>query len=313
MPRRRPRSAALLARRAGRTTSIARIAESLKSGERRAIWLGALALRSSRYSELRALARALARPPAPSFGELAEGGNAAGAYLAGAVPHRGAGGARARQRRAQCAADARAAAAGLPAAQYRALGRCGCSPARWRRWQRARCVVAVTPYASAEMKRVAQRAAAGRHLCRDLGHLRESGGPLAELWRAPRGRWAPRARRGRFCACSAICWIWPDFDYQSSEQVRDELKARVASARRRRARAPRMRAGACARRAARAGDSIVPMYQIDPVLRRAGAAAAHARRPRRAAASTEARRERARQTCGRRCRRTCTRPCSRWC
>src|ERR1700692_3740316 len=36
------------------------IAETLKSGQRRAIWLGALAARGSRYSELRALARALA-------------------------------------------------------------------------------------------------------------------------------------------------------------------------------------------------------------------------------------------------------------
>jgi NADH-quinone oxidoreductase subunit G len=63
------------------------LADSLKSGSRRAIWLGALALRSSHYSELRVLARALAAVTGASLGELAEGGNAHGAYLAGVLPH----------------------------------------------------------------------------------------------------------------------------------------------------------------------------------------------------------------------------------
>jgi NADH-quinone oxidoreductase subunit G len=51
------------------------LVESLAGGTR-AVWLGALALRSSRYVELRALARALARTTGASFGELAEGANA---------------------------------------------------------------------------------------------------------------------------------------------------------------------------------------------------------------------------------------------
>ena len=61
-------------------------------GEKRAVWLGALALRHPAYADLRALASALAEVTGASFGVLAEGGNAAGAFLAGAVPHREAGG-----------------------------------------------------------------------------------------------------------------------------------------------------------------------------------------------------------------------------
>src|SRR6202000_432977 len=57
-----------------------------------AIWLGALATRHAAYADLRSLASALAEVTGASFGVLAEGGNAAGAYLAGAVPPREAGG-----------------------------------------------------------------------------------------------------------------------------------------------------------------------------------------------------------------------------
>src|SRR5262249_6367254 len=66
-------------------------AEALVAGEKRAIWLGSLALRHPAYADIRALASALAEATGASFGVLAEGGNAAGAFLAGAVPHREAG------------------------------------------------------------------------------------------------------------------------------------------------------------------------------------------------------------------------------
>ena len=80
------------------------VATVLKAGARRAIWLGALALRHAAFSDLRALAAALAQVTGSSWGVLAEGANAAGAYLAGAVPHRDAGHARSRRdsRRRRC-------------------------------------------------------------------------------------------------------------------------------------------------------------------------------------------------------------------
>src|SRR5207253_1608995 len=54
-------------------------------------WLGALAARHASFADLRALAAALAQLAGATLGRLAEGGNAAGAYLAGAIPHRLAG------------------------------------------------------------------------------------------------------------------------------------------------------------------------------------------------------------------------------
>ena len=68
-------------------------AAALGNGSRRAVWLGALACRHSRYADLCALAGELARLTGATLGLLAEGGNAAGAWLAGAVPHRAAAGA----------------------------------------------------------------------------------------------------------------------------------------------------------------------------------------------------------------------------
>ncbi len=68
------------------------LAAALLSGERRAVVLGTLAQRHPAYAELTALGAQLAGLCAASFGQITEGANSAGAYLAGAVPHRAAGG-----------------------------------------------------------------------------------------------------------------------------------------------------------------------------------------------------------------------------
>ena len=63
------------------------IVESLSSG-RAAIVLGGIAMRHSRFAELRAAAAALASMTGATLGFLPDGSNAAGAALAGALPHR---------------------------------------------------------------------------------------------------------------------------------------------------------------------------------------------------------------------------------
>jgi NADH-quinone oxidoreductase subunit G len=68
------------------------LAAALATGERRAIVLGTLAQRHPEYAEIRALCAHLAEVTSASVGCLTEGANAAGAYLAGAVPHRAPGG-----------------------------------------------------------------------------------------------------------------------------------------------------------------------------------------------------------------------------
>jgi len=75
------------------TESHRSVVGALCNGTRRAVILGTLAQRHPAYSVLKALSAALADLCSASMGLITEGANAAGAYLAGAVPHREPGGA----------------------------------------------------------------------------------------------------------------------------------------------------------------------------------------------------------------------------
>ena len=242
------------------------IAESLKSGERRAIWLGALSARGSRYCELRVVARALAAATGSSFGELAEGGNAAGAALAGVLPHRSVGGAV----RKSAGLNARAMLE-QPLAGYLLLntepwsdaGRSGALETL----KRAKFVVAITPFASEEMKRAA-------HVLLPAATFAETSGTYVNL----EGRWQSQGGAAKPYGASRPGWkilrvlgnelSLPGFEYQSSDQVRDELKAKLESAPQ-----PMFREPPSLQPVANEPVVDVPMYQIDPVVRRAGALA----------------------------------------
>jgi NADH-quinone oxidoreductase subunit G len=240
------------------------IAGTLKSGERRAIWLGALVSRGTRYSELRLLARALASATGSSLGELAEGGNAAGAALAGVLPHRSAGGAvrkvpgmNARQMLEQ------------PLAGYLLLNTEPWSdaarPGALDTLKRARCVVAVTAYASEEMKRVA-------HVLLPAGTFAETSGTYVNL----EGRWQSHGGAARALGTSRPAWKilrvlgnqlgLNGFEYQSSDQIRDELRSRLETAPQ-----PMFREPTALQPAMSEPVVDVPMYQIDPVVRRSSA------------------------------------------
>ena len=75
------------------TDSHRAVAAALINGARHAVVLGTLAQRHPAYSQLKVLAAMLAELSGASVGCITEGANSAGAYLAGAVPHREPGGA----------------------------------------------------------------------------------------------------------------------------------------------------------------------------------------------------------------------------
>jgi NADH-quinone oxidoreductase subunit G len=199
------------------------IAAALATGEQRAIWLGALAIRHPSFADLRALAAALASITGASFGVIAEGGNAAGAYLAGAVPHRDAGG-------------KPAAAAGLAATEmlrqplkaYMLFG--GVEP--WadtqdpestRALAKAEFVVALTPFVSEQLKKVA-------HVILPIGTFAETSGTYVNmegLWQSQQGAAQPvgESRPGwKVLRVLGNMLNLSGFEYQTSEDVRDELR-----------------------------------------------------------------------------------------
>ncbi len=205
------------------------LAAALKQGTRRAIWLGALALRHPAYADLRALAAALAEATGASLGVIAEGGNAAGAWLAGAVPHRDAGGKAA----ASIGRNAREMLeAALPA--YLLVG--GVEP-----WAdsllpqaaetlgQARCVVAITPFADEATRRHAT-------VLLPCGTFAETSGTFVNL----EGTWQSFAGAARLVGESRPAWKilrvlgnllgLDGFGYESSEDVLNELRGKAAAA-----------------------------------------------------------------------------------
>jgi NADH-quinone oxidoreductase subunit G len=200
------------------------IAAALTTGEKRAVWLGALALRHPSYADLRSLAAAIADVTGAVFGQLAEGSNAAGAYLAGAVPHRESAG-KAVSQPGLTAGDM------LRSAQKAYLLFGGVEP--WsdgdseagKTLSKAEFVVAVTPFASDRLRQVA-------HVLLPIGTFAETSGTYVNLegvWQSQTGAAQPvgESRPGwKVLRVLGNLLDLGGFDYVSSEAVRDELRTR---------------------------------------------------------------------------------------
>jgi NADH-quinone oxidoreductase subunit G len=254
-------------------------ARALCIGTNRAVWLGAMALRHPAYADLRALAAEIARLAGATLGTLAEGGNAAGAALAGVLPQGG----------EHAGLDALAMLR-APQRAYLLVGAIEPSHdladpvAAEAAFAAAACVVAITPYASEELLRHA-------HVLLPMGAFAETSGTYVNLegrWQSHPGAIAPpgEARPGwKILRVLGNLLQLEGFAHESSEQVRDELRARLDAA----ASTGAASTGAGAAGAAAALPSAlpagalgaiaslpvaaldVPMYAIDAVLRRSPA------------------------------------------
>ena len=246
------------------------IAAALKSGQKRAIWLGALALRHPAYADLRALAAGLADATGATLGVLAEGGNAAGAYLAGAVPHREPAG-------IKSANVGKSARDMLTQSQKVYLLFGGTEP--WadglgadalKALRGASFVVAATPYVDEQLKSIA-------HVLLPISTFVETSGTYMNfegLWQSFAGAARPVGETRPGWKVLRVLGNLPgvaDFDYQSSEEVREELRARCAESPR--ASYQGTHAGAVKGSADAPRSDVrvvdVPMYSVDAVLRRA--------------------------------------------
>jgi NADH-quinone oxidoreductase subunit G len=215
-----PENVASIVREAKADDSHKAVAAALATGEHRAIWLGALATRHAAYSDLRALAAALAEITGASFGVIAEGGNAAGAYIAGAVPHREAGG--------KAAAKPGLSATEMlqqPLKAYLLFG--GVEPSAdlpdSGALAKAEFVVAMTPFANDALKKVA-------HVILPIGTFAETSGTYVNmegLWQSQAGAAQPvgEARPGwKVLRVLGNMLNLTGFEYQTSEDVREELR-----------------------------------------------------------------------------------------
>jgi NADH-quinone oxidoreductase subunit G len=245
------------------------IAGQLATGTRRLVLLGGLAQRHPAWADVRAAAAAIAELTGATLGYVPDGGNAVGATLAGAIPHRGPGG----KPLQPAGLDARAMleqnlrayvlhggiepdadVSNAPAADALA---------------RASFVVALTPYAPPSVLKVA-------HVILPIGTFAETSGTFVNL----EGRWQSFVAAARALGECRPGWKvlrvlgnllnLPGFEYESSEQVRAELRQLLGEG----ATAPAdtVYRGTRALDGARDGRVVdVPLYQGDPVVRRAPA------------------------------------------
>jgi NADH-quinone oxidoreductase subunit G len=197
-------------------------AAALMNGTHRAILLGTLAQRHPAYSRLKTLSSMLAGLCGASVGCITEGSNAAGAYLAGAVPHRAPGGAPA----AAVGLSARAMMEStLPA--YVLFG--GVDPAadfavEPRALAAAELVVAITSHLPESLRSTA-------HVVLPIGTFAETSGTFVNA----EGRWQSWNGAAKLVGDSRPGWKvlrvlanllnLHGVDYLSSEEVRDALKA----------------------------------------------------------------------------------------
>ena len=230
---------------------------SLRGAERKAIWLGALAIRHPAYGALQSLAAQLAAATGASLGVLAEGANAAGAHLAGVLPGRSAG---------DDSGLNAAAMLAKPLQSYVLLGVEPSvdmlSPSAAASLAASTFVVALTPYASDELKSVA-------HVLLPIGTFAETSGTFVSLdgtWQSFAGAAVPvgEARPAwKVLRVLGNLLGLGGFDQNTSEAVRGEVPATGPVAV-----APAV-LSALPVVAADAQVVDVPLYRIDAIVRRA--------------------------------------------
>ncbi len=247
------------------------IAEALFKAENATVLLGNLALAHPDLGSLRALALALAQLSDARLGYLPEWANGVGAWLAGALPHRLPGG----------GSDGHAglSARGMLEARLKGYLVLGLEPEVdcWDQamalaaMQQAELVVMLTAYRSASMESYAE-------VMLPVAPFAETSGTLVNgegRWQSFRGAAAPpgEARPAwKVLRVLGNLLKLPGFEYRSSEEVRDELRAMCPeglAAHDGAGPLPAALSVSDGGRLVRIGE--VPIYAFDPLVRRASA------------------------------------------
>jgi NADH-quinone oxidoreductase subunit G len=241
------------------------IANQLTQGDKRLVLLGEIAQRDIDYSALRSLSAAIAEVTGAQLGYIAEGGNAVGASLAGVLPHR-------------TSAGQKLPAGGLNvadmlAARLKAYLLVGAiepdkdiaAPGASEALKLAECVIALTPFAAAKDY---------AHIILPIGTFAETSGTYVNVegrWQSVPGAAKPvgEARPGwKVLRVLGNLLNLPNFEYESAEQVRDEIKAQVGDVKPNNSFEGK---GAVTRTATRERAKDVAIYAVDAVVRRATA------------------------------------------
>ena len=248
-----------------------RIAERLCDAERAAVLVGPSANTHPQASRLRAMAAYAAQTSGASYGNLSDGANAAGAWLAGVLPHRGPGG---KSAPAEGLSAAEMLAANLSG--YLTLGiepelDCADGGRALSALRAAECVVSLTAYRTDTMMEYAD-------VLLPMAPFAETSGTYVNLegaWQSMTGAVSPpgEARPAwKVLRVLGNLFELEGFDYQDSAAVLNELRERVANV------APSAPGQSSLELETSLADTQsvfrignLPMYATDPLVRRAAA------------------------------------------
>jgi NADH-quinone oxidoreductase subunit G len=203
------------------------IADKLKAGDKVTVLLGNIAIQHPAYASLRALAALISDATGTTLGYLAESANTAGAWIAGAVPHRLPLG-----ERLTNVATGKSVQEVVTAGTSRCMvlldveveHDCDNPQMAKKALQQAESVIAVTPYASDYLKSTA-------HILLPTSTVAETSGTFVNA----EGRWQsfkgasdlPGEARPTWKILRVLGNVMEldGFEYMSTEEIRDELKA----------------------------------------------------------------------------------------
>lgn len=247
-----------------------RIAASLKAADQGLVLLGNIANRHAAYSAVRGLAAAIAEMTGAVLGSLSDGSNSAGAHLAGLLPHRSQGG--------QPRGEAGLHAGALLDEALDAIMLVNIEPdadllatsGAVEKLARQKFVVALTPFVSDALLEAAD-------LLLPIGTFAETSGTFINVsgtWQSFAGVAAPvgEARPAwKVLRVLGNLLDIPDFDYVTSEEVRDEVRSQLGDLT-----PDNSYAGQTALAMASGDDSPaaeidIPIYSVDGLVRRASA------------------------------------------
>ena len=243
------------------------IADALKSAPISTVLLGNISLQHPQLSALRQLAAAIAETTKSILGYLPESANSAGAWLAGAVPHREATGVKAASLQGKPAADM--ACKAMITFNIEPELDCANGSKALATLKNAEFVVAISSYVTENIKMYAD-------VILPLAAFAETSGTYVNgegFWQGFQGVTQPfgDARPGwKILRVLGNLFNLENFDYQSSQEVKDELKALCQFLQMNNAvvaRAPKIELVTA--KLLRLGDA--PIYAVDALVRRATA------------------------------------------
>jgi NADH-quinone oxidoreductase subunit G len=246
------------------------IAATLKEAEKALVVLGNIAGRHEAFSAVRALAACIADATGSKIGNLSAGANSAGAHLAGVTPHRGPGGVKRKESGADAGSMLDKSLDTLVLLNIEPDSDFPASADAVSKLKKQEFVIALTPFISDALSDAAD-------LLLPVGTFAETSGTyvnVAATWQSfsgvahpvgeSRPAWKVLRVIGNLVEAS-------DFDYVTSEDVRDELLAQLGSAEPDNAYKGKTKLAKPNGEDDPAAEIDTPIYSVDGVVRRAPA------------------------------------------